>query len=763
MEKVCVAIGTEGLEGFSTLQWALRRWSNHRILILHAPNAASKHYVYTPLGKLRSSSVSEEKLKLLDKTDQANADRVLAQYIAFCGRVEAQVMKMEIKEEEPLHKQIVEAISNLGISKLVMSLAFMKPSSSPKSRGAISGTFYVVRNKPSFCELFVICQGQRIFLRDDGFMEDDKGRNHSVKNWLGRMFPETSPTNHWDKCRDDIEHYAHQLLSLHQLEGDMEACNSTDLCIPQNMDGAERIEVLKRTIRDAQGTIQLNRKQANIAKERREKAQRAIDICNARAEELQTCLHMETVKKVELNKMLDGTREEIVQLESELHQKRSKLDSVIELQKELSQTLHQSSSARVRAELKLEEAVKTRADMVPEIEELRKHKDVLQRRIEFCKEKDAIAKVSRMNGSGFAFREFTAAEIIAATEDFSDRFRVKSAKNVYRGRINHITVAVKMHNTADERSLQDFTTKVKLHSQVQHPNILAMTGFCSELSCIVHEYMHNGTLHDALFSSGRSWKRKNQPLAWHARIRIAAEICAALGFLHKVKPNPIIHGNLKPSKILLDRFNVAKIYGLNGHWSYNKHDIVLDIQAFGNLVLQLLTGNYWSRIVDTAAAIENLDRTAGEWPMDLAIELSNIATSCLSKNCVADESMTTMLVRDMNDVKRRADQLVDNIELPVHDEEAAGAEDSCNVAGAFFCPIYQEVMQNPHLAADGFSYELEAIDEWLKTGHDTSPMTNLRLKHKSLVPNHTLRSLIEEWRNKRSTASVVGFSVSTRN
>lgn len=59
-------------------------------------------------------------------------------------------------------------------------------------------------------------------------------------------------------------------------------------------------------------------------------------------------------------------------------------------------------------------------------------------------------------------------------------------------------------------------------------------------------------------------------------------------------------------------------------------------------------------------------------------------------------------------------------------------------------------MHNPHIAADGFSYELEAIDEWLKTGQGTSPMTNLRLKHKILIPNHTLRSLIEDWKNKRS-------------
>lgn len=236
-----------------------------------------------------------------------------------------------------------------------------------------------------------------------------------------------------------------------------------------------------------------------------------------------------------------------------------------------------------------------------------------------------------------------------------------------------------------------FILQVNLLSQVQHPNILAMIGFCPQLSCIVYEYMHNGTLHDALFSTGRSWKQKNQPLNWHARIRIADEICSALGFLHKVKPNPVIHGNLKPSKILLDRFNVAKIYGLKDPWSHDKPDITLDIRDFGNLVLQLLSGKNWNTTKDTASTIENLDGTAGEWPVDLATELSEIATRCLSKHGSAEEYITTMLVREIKDVKKRADQLVAKGELPVPDEEAAGAEDLCNVPGTFLCPIYQVI------------------------------------------------------------------------
>ncbi|XP_010474775.1 PREDICTED: putative U-box domain-containing protein 55 isoform X2 [Camelina sativa] len=68
----------------------------------------------------------------------------------------------------------------------------------------------------------------------------------------------------------------------------------------------------------------------------------------------------------------------------------------------------------------------------------------------------------------------------------------------------------------------------------------------------------------------------------------------------------------------------------------------------------------------------------------------------------------------------------------------------------FICPISQEVMREPRVAADGFTYEAESLREWLDNGHETSPMTNLRLAHNNLVPNHALRSAIQEWLQRNS-------------
>lgn len=54
-------------------------------------------------------------------------------------------------------------------------------------------------------------------------------------------------------------------------------------------------------------------------------------------------------------------------------------------------------------------------------------------------------------------------------------------------------------------------------------------------------------------------------------------------------------------------------------------------------------------------------------------------------------------------------------------------------------------MHDPQVAADGFTYEGEAIREWLGNGHETSPMTNAKLSDVNLTPNHSLRLVIQDW------------------
>lgn len=54
----------------------------------------------------------------------------------------------------------------------------------------------------------------------------------------------------------------------------------------------------------------------------------------------------------------------------------------------------------------------------------------------------------------------------------------------------------------------------------------------------------------------------------------------------------------------------------------------------------------------------------------------------------------------------------------------------------------QKRMMEPVVAADGHTYEKEAIEQWL-VEHDASPVTGQVLMHKALTPNFILASLMD--------------------
>tara|TARA_A100001015_G_C14915558_1_gene682208 strand:- start:237 stop:779 length:543 start_codon:yes stop_codon:yes gene_type:complete len=58
-----------------------------------------------------------------------------------------------------------------------------------------------------------------------------------------------------------------------------------------------------------------------------------------------------------------------------------------------------------------------------------------------------------------------------------------------------------------------------------------------------------------------------------------------------------------------------------------------------------------------------------------------------------------------------------------------------------YCPITTEVFEDAVVLEDGFTYENEAIMEWLRV-HDTSPMTGETLFTKTIFPNKVIMQLI---------------------
>ncbi|KAL2330254.1 hypothetical protein Fmac_017835 [Flemingia macrophylla] len=68
----------------------------------------------------------------------------------------------------------------------------------------------------------------------------------------------------------------------------------------------------------------------------------------------------------------------------------------------------------------------------------------------------------------------------------------------------------------------------------------------------------------------------------------------------------------------------------------------------------------------------------------------------------------------------------------------------------FLCPITLEIMTDPVIIATGQTYERESIEKWFRANHNTCPKTRQPLEHQSLAPNCALKSLIEEWCEKKN-------------
>ncbi|XP_071685745.1 U-box domain-containing protein 33-like isoform X2 [Rutidosis leptorrhynchoides] len=123
-----------------------------------------------------------------------------------------------------------------------------------------------------------------------------------------------------------------------------------------------------------------------------------------------------------------------------------------------------------------------------------------------------------------------------------------------------------------------------------------------------------------------------------------------------------------------------------------------------------------------------LDPTAGDWPYVVAQQLARLALNCCDR------------------VRKNRPDLASEVWRVLEPMQVfCGISGRRQIPHYFICPIFLEVMQDPVVAADGFTYEAEAIRGWLDSGHKTSPMTNLELPNTNLVPNLALRSAIQEW------------------
>ncbi|PRQ46903.1 putative protein kinase RLK-Pelle-RLCK-IXb family [Rosa chinensis] len=298
---------------------------------------------------------------------------------------------------------------------------------------------------------------------------------------------------------------------------------------------------------------------------------------------------------------------------------------------------------------------------------------------------------------------------------------------VYKCSLDQTPVVVKVLGP-DAVEKEEFLKEVEILSQLHHPNIVLLLGACPEIAC-------------------------------------------GLAFLHNSKTDPIVHRDLKPGNVLLDRNYSSKIgdVGLaklitdivpDNITEYRESIIAgtlfymdpeyqrtgtirpkSDLYSFGVIILQVLTARHPNRliyIVENALAngsfADFLDESVTDWPLEETEELAQLALRCSKLRC-----------RDRSDLETEVLPVLKRL-LDIADPSSKIERNHIDAPSHYYCPILQEIMDDPHISADGFTYEYRAIKAWLDK-HNVSPLTRLRLQHSELTPNHTLRSAIQEWRS----------------
>ncbi|KAF7102661.1 hypothetical protein CFC21_103758 [Triticum aestivum] len=373
--------------------------------------------------------------------------------------------------------------------------------------------------------------------------------------------------------------------------------------------------------------------------------------------------------------------------------------------------------------------------------------------------------------TGKSCRRYSRHEIELATENFSDAKKIGEGGYgiVYRCTLDHTEVAVKVIQQDSRGKIDEFFKEIDILSRLHHPHLVLLLGFCPEIGCLVYEYMENGSLEDQLIDNeGR------QPLHWFLRFQIIFEVARGLAFLHGTKPEPIVHRDLKPGNILLDKNYVSKIGDVgfaklisdlapDGFTEYRDDTVIAgtmyymdpeyqltgtvrpksDLFALGIIILQLLTGKRpQGLILSVEEAIRKgtfpdiLDVSLNDWPIAEAEMLAKLGLHCTALRC-----------RDRPDLEQEVLPELENVLSSVTSSRKFESPKAV-VPSHFICPISQEVMDDPCVAADGHTYERRVIEAWLEE-HKISPITKHVLPSLTIIPSHSLHEAIQQW--KRSS------------
>lgn len=742
-----VAVGRSPEKTLPLLRWAFRRFGCARIALVHVHQPSP--VIPTLLGKIPAAQATEELVSSHRKSERDEMNKILLTYIAFCHRAQVHASIL-LTENEQIHDGVVTLVRDHGVTKLVMGSI---PDNCFKLKASHSKEYFMAKNAPAFCEIWFVWRGRHIWTREASaaiknsisiYNQDDimmirkrtrfSPNSDDAESILDEGYitcgastaadlregivSDNGRLSDYGALGADVNHLYNKNIS--NLQDAESAFNSTFW--PESPLEFHSKEMLDTNIKQVMIEAEGSRKDAFVELLKRKDTESKVASAFVRVKASESSKRREVKLREELEGVFLATRKQ----HDDLARHKEKATAVLDSSKRRLEILDSHAN---NMRFRMNEAA-AKLEVIQSSIKILKQEKTKENKLEDT----YINQVEGFTTSHdpYTVRQFTLLDVQDATCKFSESFKIRPGSHgyVYKGEIMNRSVMIhKLHSQRMKSSMQ-FQQEVYILNKVRHPHLVTLVGACPDALCLVYEYLQNGSLHGHLFSKHYD----TPPLPWKIRARIVAEISSALLFLHSCKPQMMVHGGLNLENILVDTDFHCKLSDLcllmehtNDRRAFGSALLAhkSDMHSFGTVILQLLTGKQpglglaieVKRAMTCGKLSSILDRTAGEWPMAVAQRLAEFGLECTMDRL----ELTLETVRELEQL-----YLIRGRQAP----------------SFFMCPILKETMGDPQVAADGLTYEGHAIRELIENG---LAVTDLKLKHLDLTPNHALRFAIQDW------------------
>ncbi|KAF8007769.1 hypothetical protein BT93_K1692 [Corymbia citriodora subsp. variegata] len=283
----------------------------------------------------------------------------------------------------------------------------------------------------------------------------------------------------------------------------------------------------------------------------------------------------------------------------------------------------------------------------------------------------------------------------AITNDFGKKLGEGGFGSVFEGTLTDSTKVAVKHLGGFGKVEKSFLAEVETIGNIHHVNLVRLVGFCAEKSqrLLIYEYMSNGSLDRWIFP-----KSNECVLDWQRRKKIILDIAKGLDYLHEDCRQKIVHLDIKPQNILLDRNFNAKVadFGLSKLIDRDQIQVVtsmrgtlgylapewlsvaitekVDVYSFGVVILEIVCGrkifdrsldeddmhllSLFKRKVEEKRLLDIVDKSSDDMQLNgpHVVNIMRIAAWCLQGDYTKRPSMS-VIIKVLEDVMEVPDDL----------------------------------------------------------------------------------------------------------